>query len=92
MKIDTKGVTREDYKNALKQFDTYINVSVDQLKSISEYAKISVYMREMGQVLTKDLITSPVISVRPNDTLMHRYISSPLINSVSSRLLMTLID
>ena len=71
MKQDHKSVKREDYENALKQIDTFVDVSVDQLMTIAEIAKVSAYKREIEQVLIKDLMTSPVISAHSNDSLTH---------------------
>ena len=60
---------REDFQNALKEFDTYIDVNLEDLMMITKTAQKYAQLRQVEQTLVSDIMTADVETVRP-DTLL----------------------
>jgi len=61
-----KELQAVDFRNALKDLDTYIDVSVDDLMQINRLATQHAHLREAEQILVRDLMTADVLTVQPD--------------------------
>ena len=66
---DNNKVSHEDFANALKDMDSYIDITVEDLMRINELAHKHARLREVERLLVKDLMTSNVITVQPDTPL-----------------------
>jgi sulfide:quinone oxidoreductase len=62
-------VSREDFQNALKDLDTFIDVSMEDLMQINRLARKHARLREVEQVMVRDIMTPDVTTVRPGTPL-----------------------
>ena len=60
---------REDFQNALKELDTYIDVSLEDLMQINRMAQKHAQLRNAEQLMVRDFMTTDVATVGP-DTLL----------------------
>lgn len=64
-----KALQPVDFQNALKDLDTYIDVSIDDLVQINRLATRHAHLREAAQVLVNQIMTSDVTTVMPTSTI-----------------------
>lgn len=60
---------REDFQHALKQFDSYIDVTPDDLMQITQLAQGYAHRRQAEQLLVRDIMTTDVATVTPATSL-----------------------
>jgi len=65
----TPELQREDFQNALKEFDTYIDVNLEDLMMITKTAQKYAELRQMEQILVRDIMTTDVATVSPDTSL-----------------------
>jgi len=65
----TPELQREDFQNALKEFDTYIDVNLEDLMMITKTAQKYAELRQMEQILVSDIMTTDVATVSPDTSL-----------------------
>lgn len=65
----TPELQREDFQNALKEFDTYIDVNLEDLIMITKTAQKYAQLRQVEQLLVSDIMTTEVATVRPDTSL-----------------------
>lgn len=56
---------REDFQNALKEFDTYIDINLEDLIMITRSAQKHAELRQVEQLLVRDIMTTQVKTVSP---------------------------
>jgi len=57
---------REDFQNALKDLDTYIDVTMDDLMQIHHMANEHARLRQTEQIVVSDLMSRDVATVNPD--------------------------
>lgn len=60
---------REDFQNALKDLDSYIDVSVEELMQINLTAQKHAQLRQTEQLMVRDIMTRDVVTVTPDTSL-----------------------
>ena len=55
----------EDFQNALKDLNTYIDITMEDLMQINQMATRHARLRQAEQVRVRDLMTADVITVTP---------------------------
>ena len=66
---NSSNLTRKDFEEAINLHKSYIDISLDDLMTVYERAKILAYRRNIEELPIKYFMTKPVISVKPNFTL-----------------------
>lgn len=61
--------SREDFQNAIKDLDTYIDITMDDLLRINQLAKQHAQLRQTEQVTVRDLMSVDVVTVNPSTTV-----------------------
>ena len=56
------GVSQDDLHQALKNFDTYIDVSEEDLGQIYQLAGMQAYRRKMGEILCADIMSRDLVT------------------------------
>lgn len=59
----------EDFQNALKEFDSYIDVTLDDLMHINRTAQKHAQLRQAESLKIRDIMTKDVTTVRPETSL-----------------------
>lgn len=59
-----KNLKREDFVNALREMDTFIDITVDDLMELNTRAQKYARMRATESLLVQQLMTTPVATVR----------------------------
>ena len=60
---------REDFQNAVKDLDTYIDISMEDLMQINNLANKHAHLRKTKQTLVRDLMTRDVAMVSPETSI-----------------------
>ncbi len=60
---------REDFQNALKEMDSYIDITLEDLMQIDRMARKHAQLRRAEQLLVREIMTTDVATVTP-DTLL----------------------
>jgi len=60
---------REDFKQALKEVDSYIDVTLEDLMKINHIAQKHAQLRRAEQLMVRDIMTRDVATVTPDTTL-----------------------
>ncbi len=60
---------REDFQNALRELDSYIDVTLDDLMQINRSAQKHAQLRQAEQLLVRDIMTIDVATVTPDTAL-----------------------
>lgn len=60
---------REDFQNAVKDLNTFIDVSLEDLMQINQSARKHARLRAVEQLLVGDIMTADVTTVRPTTPL-----------------------
>lgn len=60
---------REDFQNALKEMDSYIDITLEDLMQINQSAQKHAQLRQAENLMIRDLMTKDVSTVRPDTTL-----------------------
>jgi CBS domain-containing protein len=60
---------REDFQNALKEFDSYIDVTLEDLMQINQMAHKHAQLRQAEQLLVRDIMTTDVATASPDTSL-----------------------
>ena len=63
------GLQKEDLMVAINRFDTVLAVSEQDLDHIYQEAQRNAYQRRSGEILSRDIMSSDVITVRANTSL-----------------------
>ncbi|MFA7386817.1 MAG: CBS domain-containing protein [Thiohalobacteraceae bacterium] len=64
-----RNLKREDFVNALKEMETFIDVSVDDLMDLNSKIEKYAYLRTTGSIRVADLMSHPVATVRASTSL-----------------------
>ena len=60
---------REDFQNALREMDTYIDVNLEDLMKITKAAQKHAQLRQVEQLLVRDIMTTNVKTVHPETSI-----------------------
>ncbi len=60
---------REDFQNALKDIDSFIDITLDDLMQINQMAHKHAQMRSAEQLLVRDIMTTDVTTITPETSL-----------------------
>jgi CBS domain-containing membrane protein len=60
---------REDFQNALKDLDSYIDVTLEDLMLINQMAQKHAQLRQAEQLMVHDIMTTNVATVNPDTSL-----------------------
>ncbi|HEY9050602.1 MAG TPA: CBS domain-containing protein [Gammaproteobacteria bacterium] len=60
---------REDFQNALKELDSYIDVTLEDLMHINRTAQKHAQLRQAENLMIRDIMTTDVATVRPDTPL-----------------------
>ena len=79
----------EDFQAALKELDTYTDVSIEDLMRIHKSAQRYAQLRQTGNVAVKDIMTREIVTVTPETSikeaaqnlLTHRISGLPVVNN-----------
>lgn len=64
-----RNLVRDDFVKALKEMDTFIDITVDDLMELNSKIEKYAYLRTTGSIRVADLMSHPVATVRANTTL-----------------------
>ncbi|MCI0506271.1 MAG: CBS domain-containing protein [Gammaproteobacteria bacterium] len=67
--MSDKKITRQDFVNALKDMNTYMDISVDDLMTINEKANQYAQMRLSQKIVVEDIMTQPVFTIKGECTI-----------------------
>jgi CBS-domain-containing membrane protein len=67
--MDPIKIKKADYVNALKDMNTYLDISVDDLMSIEKKARQHAIFRLTTSIAVKEFMTHPVITVAPDASI-----------------------
>lgn len=76
-----RNLVREDFVAALRDMNTFIDITVDDLMEINSKAEKQAYLRTTGGILVRDLMSHPVVTVQPDTTLAeaaHRLVTGKI--------------
>lgn len=59
----------EDFRNALRELDSYIDITLDDLMEINRMAQKYAALRQVEQLKVSDVMTIDVATVKPQDSL-----------------------
>jgi CBS domain-containing membrane protein len=65
----TPELLREDFQNALREMDTYIDVNLEDLLKITKAAQKHAQLRQVEQLLVRDIMTTDVRTVSPEASI-----------------------
>jgi len=80
-KLNGRGLARADFINALKEMDTFIDITVDDLMELNNMAEKYAYLRTTGSICIADLMSHPVETVHADTTLAdaaHRLVTGKI--------------
>jgi len=60
--LDRLGVNQSDLRNALKQMDTYLDVSEEDLGIVYKMAGMQAYRRKMGEITCADIMSRDLVT------------------------------
>lgn len=60
---------REDFHNALKEMDSYIDITLEDLMQINQSAQKHAQLRQAENLMIRDIMTKDVSTVRPDTSL-----------------------
>ncbi len=60
--LDRLGINRSDLHNALKQMDTFLDVSEEDLGQIYKMAGMQAYSRKMGEITCADIMSRDLVT------------------------------
>lgn len=60
---------REDFQNALKELDSYIDVTLEDLMQINQMAQKHAQLRQAENLMVRDIMTTDVATVTPDTSL-----------------------
>ena len=60
---------REDFKNALKELDSYIDITLEDLMQINQMAQKHAQLRQAEQLTVRDIMTTDVAAVHADTSL-----------------------
>lgn len=89
MNDDHYELQREDFQKAIKDLDTYIDVTMDDLMRINSLANEHARLRQTEQIMVQDLMSRDVVTVNPDTPLKeaarvlleHRISGLPVVDS-----------
>lgn len=61
--LDRLSVNHEDVHNALKQMNTYLDVSEEDLNTVYKMAEMHTYRRKMGEITCADIMSRDLVTV-----------------------------
>ncbi len=68
-KTSHRDLRREDFQQALKEFDTYIDITLEDLVQLDKIAEKHARLRESGQLTVREIMTPDIITVAPDTSL-----------------------
>ena len=68
-KYSQPDLQREDFQNAIKELNTYIDVSLEDIMRIYETAQQHAQLRQLEKILVSELMTTDIITVSPETSL-----------------------
>ena len=68
-KLPQPELHREDFRNALKELNTYIDVTLEDLMRINHIAQKHAQLRQTEQLRVRDIMTSDVATTTPDTSL-----------------------
>lgn len=68
-KSKDRNLSREDFVNALREMDTFMDITVDDLMEINSRAEKHARLRNTASLLVRQLMTSPVETVQSESQL-----------------------
>lgn len=68
-KTSSRDLRREDFQKALKEFDTYIDITLEDLMQLDKIAEKHARLRESGNLTVREIMTSDIITVAPDSAL-----------------------
>ncbi len=68
-KLARKALQREDFVNALQEFDSIIDITVDDLIEVNARAEKFARIRETGSLRVADIMSTPVETIAPDGVL-----------------------
>lgn len=63
------GLSKDDLHEALKEMNSYIDVSEEDLERIFSLATLHTYRRQVGDLSLKDIMTHEVVTIKPGTSL-----------------------
>ena len=63
------GLSKDDLHEALKEMNSYIDVSEEDLERIFSLATLHTYRRQVGDLCLKDIMTRNVVTINPGTSL-----------------------
>jgi CBS-domain-containing membrane protein len=67
--MSDKKITRQDFVNALKDMNTYMDISVDDLMTINQKANQYAQIRLSQKIIVDSIMTQPVFTIMGNATI-----------------------
>ncbi|MDZ7805247.1 CBS domain-containing protein [Thiohalophilus sp.] len=64
-----RDLRREDFQQALKEFDTYIDITLEDLMQLDKIAEKHARLRESGQLTVREIMAPDIITVAPDTAL-----------------------
>jgi CBS domain-containing membrane protein len=61
--MDRLGVTSDDLRNALSDFDTYLDISEEDLNQVYKMAGMHSYRRKMGEISCADIMSRDLVTM-----------------------------
>ncbi|WP_134084116.1 CBS domain-containing protein [Thiohalophilus thiocyanatoxydans] len=65
----SRDLRREDFQKALRDFDTYIDITLEDLMQLDKMAQKHARLRETEGLPLREIMTSEVITVNPDTPL-----------------------
>lgn len=62
-------ISREDFDNALKELDSYMDVTADDVLHINRMAQRHAWLRQVEDMRVRNVMTTEVVSVTPDTSL-----------------------
>lgn len=68
-KTPHRDLRREDFQKALREFDTYLDITLEDLMQLDKMAEKHARLRESGHLTVREIMTPDIISVTPDTAL-----------------------
>ncbi|MDR9435648.1 MAG: CBS domain-containing protein [Thiohalophilus sp.] len=64
-----RDLRREDFQKALREFDTYLDITLEDLMQLDKIAEKHARLRESGHLTVREIMTSDIMTVTPDTSL-----------------------
>ncbi|MDY6978814.1 MAG: CBS domain-containing protein [Pseudomonadota bacterium] len=68
-KTPHRDLRREDFQKALREFDTYLDITLEDLMQLDKMAEKHARLRESGHLTVREIMTPDIITVTPDTAL-----------------------